>query len=299
VTVENLGFTQAQLRNWKLIDHFRTVLLPALDKAPKHPSENDPRRQLTADAYFSLFLFRLFNPIITSMRGLCAASQFKKMRQISARPVAPSSFSEGQHLFNPEVLEKIVRDLARQCHCLPQFGDAQMRQAVKELTIIDGTVLRAVNRMAWAPAAGHGSSIKLHLHFSVFEQVPADWSITPGNVSEQKEWKKKIKADAFYVVDRLYGHDLLYLKQLQKRRVHFVSRQCENIKRAPQEAPRPLTEEDIKAGVISDRLEELGLFGGGPILRVVEIVVDGKRFILATTRLDLPAWMIALIYRYR
>ena len=82
-----------------------------------------------------------------------------------------------------------------------------MREAVKALTIVDGTVLRAVNRMAWAPAAGFGSALRLHLHFSVYDQVPTDWSITPGNASEAKEWKKKTKTEDFYVVDRLYGQD--------------------------------------------------------------------------------------------
>ena len=294
-----MNFSESDLRNWNLLDHFRKVVLPLVQAAPKTASELDPRRQLVGEEYFSLFLFRMLNPIITSMRGLCAATKFKKMRAVCRSPVAPSSFSEAQHLFDPEILAQVVRRLAAQAQGMAGFGDPRVREAIKTLTVVDGTVLRAVNRMAWAPAAGFGSALRLHLHFSVYDQVPADCSITPGNASEAKEWKKKTKTEDFYVVDRLYGQDLLHLKQLQKRGVQFVVRICQNVIRTPVGPDRVLSEADRQAGVVSDRLEELGLLGGGPVLRLVEVQADGKTFLLATTRQDLPAEIIGLIYRYR
>ena len=42
-----------------------------------------------------------------------------------------------------------------------------------------------------------------------------------------------------------------------------------------------------------------GQGGGGPILRIVRIEAGGQQFLLATTRTDLPAHLIGLIYRYR
>lgn len=290
---------EEELRNWKLLEQFRKVLLPRLQALPPTRTEEDPRRKLTADSYFSLFLFRMLNPVVTSMRGLCAASKFRKMREVCPHEVAPSSFSEAQHLFNPDILAEIVRDLAAQAKGMAGFGDPQVREAVQALTIVDGTVLRAVNRMTWAPAAGHGSSIKLHLHFSAFDQVPVDWSITPGNVSELKEWKKKTKPGSFFAADRLYSEDHQHLKQLKKKGTDFVIRLLGHVIRTPQQPARPLSEEDRKAGVVSDRIEHLGCREGGPILRIVEIHSAGKVFLLATTREDLPAHVIGLIYRYR
>jgi hypothetical protein len=292
-------FTEEQLKSWKLVEHFRSVLLPRLEARPKTPTELDPRRKLTADSYFSLYLLGMFNTTVTSMRGLVAATQFKKVKSICPHPVAPSSFSEAQHLFSPEILSDIVRDLAAQAQGMVQFGTAEVREAVKALTIVDGTVLRAVSRMAWAPASGFGSAVRLNLHFSAFDQVPVDWSITPGNRSELKEWKKKCKQGSFYVGDRLYGEDHLWLKQLKKNGIHFVVRLLGHIQLNPVGPPRPLTEADRKAGVVSDQVFELGCRGGGPTLRVVEIHAQGKVILLATTREDLPAEMIGLIYRYR
>lgn len=292
-------FTEADLCNWKLLVHFRKLLRRRIKNRPLSPTEKDPRRKLTLEPYFCLHLFRLFNTVLQSMRALCAASKFQKMREVCPEPVAPSSFSEAQHLFSPEILEEIVRDLARQAKGTVQFGDAQLRAAIDSLTIVDGTVLRAVNRMTWAPAAGHGSAVRLHLHFSAFDQLPVDWSITPGNVCERKEWKKKVHPGSFVVADRLYSEDHQYLKQLKKKGVDFVLRLLSNVTRTPVAPPRPLSPEDKAAGVLSDCMVQLGCLGGGPVLRVVEIQIEGKQLLLATTREDLPAHLIGLIYRYR
>lgn len=296
---EACNVTEGELRNWKLLERFRKILQPRLQAQSLTPSEEDPRRKLTAEGYFSLHMFRLFNPILNSMRSLCAASRFAKMREVCPEPVSLGSFSAGQHLFSPNVLEQIVRDLAQEAMGRLQFGEARVREAVRVLTAVDGTVMRAVNRMTWAPAAGHGSAIRLHLHFSVFDQCPTDWTITPANVCERKIWKQKIKAGDFFVVDRLYSEDHLLLKQIQKRGADFVVRLLSNVIRTPVDPPSGLSEEDQKAGVISDQRVELGGQGGGPQLRVIEVHADGKVLLLASTRLDLPAHLIALIYRYR
>jgi hypothetical protein len=290
-------WSEEDLCNWKLLEHFRKLLIPKLKKEPA--LDEDPRRKLVAEEYFSLCLFRMLNPLITSMRGLCATTHYRKMRQVCSERVSPTCFSEAQHLFNPDILAEIVCDLAAEAKGVAQFGDPQVREAIKSLTIVDGTVLRAVNRMTWAPAAGHGSSIKLHLHFSVFDQVPEDWSITAGKTSELKEWKKKVRPGSFTVADRLYSEDHLHLKRLKRDGADFVIRLLGNVTRTQKSDSRPLTSEDHKAGVVSDRIEELGILGGGPVLRVVEIHSQGKIFLLATTREDLPAHVIGLIYRYR
>lgn len=292
-------FKEHELRNWNLVEHFRTVLLPRLKARPPTPTQGDPRRKLTADAYFSLFLLGMFNTTVTSMRGLMAATGFRKIKAFCPHEVRASSFSEAQHLFGPEILEEVVRDLAAQAKGMVQFGSAEVRAAVEALTVVDGTVLRALNRMTWAPAAGHGCAIRLNLHFSVFDQVPIDWSITPGQTSELKQWKKKVQPGGFYVGDRLYSQDHLWLKQLKKKGVHFVVRLLGNVHRKPMAPPRELTEADRQAGVVCDQLVELGCRGGGPVLRVIQIHASGKVFLLATTREDLSAEIIGQIYHYR
>lgn len=291
---------ESDLKSWKLLDQFRRLLQPVLERAVPTPSQADPRREVLAEDYFCLLLFGLFNPALKSMSALCHASgRFAKMREVCSRPMAPSSFSEAQHVFDPEILAGILRQLARQAKGRAEFGDQRVRRAVQALTLVDGTVLRALNRMAWAPASGHGSAIKLHLHFAVFDQLPEDWTITPGKVCETKTWKRKVQPGTCYVADRLYSIDQRFLKEMQQRKIDFVLRLCGNVIRTPVAPPRALSSLDHAAGVVSDRQERLGLGENGPVVRVVEIHAARKVFVLITSREDLPAEIVGLIYRYR
>ncbi len=160
-----------QLHNWKLLERFRREIVPVLERAPRNSSEQDERRTLLAEDYFSAYLFSMLNPTITSMRALCHASHCDKMRQVCSRPLSPASFSAAQHVFGPDILDRVVRSLCRQALGRCQGGDARTRQALKALTAVDGTLLRAVPRMDWARSAGPSWAVRLH---------PAFFGVRPG-----------------------------------------------------------------------------------------------------------------------
>jgi hypothetical protein len=288
-----------QLRNWNLLDGFRRRVLPLLKARLASATEQDTRRTLFAEDYFCLFLFTILNPVITSMRALCHVTHCRKMRQVSATAVCPATFSAGQHVFDPKILEKVVRQLAQQAQGHGQGGDARVRQALSALTAVDGTVLRAVPRMAWAPAAGPGTAIRLHLHFNVFDQIPEAWPITPANVSEPKVFAKTVEPGAMIVADRNYGHDFGFLALLKARGIHFVLRLYNNLVLQPVGPDRPLSEADRRAGVVWDRQVRFGVHGDGPVFRVVRVEANGDVFHFVTTREDLSAELIGLIYRQR
>src|SRR6267154_2423359 len=63
---------EQDLRNWRFLRRFQMLLRKAERKVPASKRANHGLRKLHWDAYLSLFLLGLFNPIVTSMRGLCA-----------------------------------------------------------------------------------------------------------------------------------------------------------------------------------------------------------------------------------
>jgi hypothetical protein len=288
-----------QLRNWNLLERFRQRVLPLLQAQGPRATEEDGRRTLFAEDYFCSYLFAMLNPVIRSMRALCHVSHCQKMREVAAAPFSPAAFSEGQHLFDPAILEKMVRELARENQGRGQGGDGRVRQALKALTAVDGTVLRAVPRMAWAATGGPGKAIKLHLHFNVFDQIPEAWLITPGKVSEPKVLAQTVQPGALIVADRNYGHDFALLVQLRAQGIQFVLRLYNNLILAPVGPDRALTQADRRAGVLWDRLVRFGLHGDGPVFRVVRVEANGDLFQFVTTREDLSAELIGLIYRQR
>lgn len=288
-----------QLQNWKLLERFRQEVLPLLEARPSTPTEQDDRRTLFAEDYFCAYLFAMLNPAITSMRALCHASHCRKMRKVCSAPMSPASFSEAQHVFSTEVLDLVVRSLAKQARGCDSGGDPRVRQALASLTAVDGTLLKAVPRMAWAPAAGPSFAVRLHLHFSVLDQVPEAWTVTAGNLCERKVLDKTAQPGSMLVADRYFGNHYTLLEQWRQRGVHFVLRLNERAFLEPTGPARELTPADHQAGVVWDQPMRLGNTGKGPVFRVVRVEAGGQVFLLVTTREDLPAELIGLIYRQR
>jgi hypothetical protein len=290
---------QEQLRNWKLLERFRQEVMPLLSASPRSASEQDERRRLWAEDYFCAYLFAMLNPAVSSMRALCHASHCRKMRRVCSVPLSAASFSAAQHVFAPQMLERVVRSLSRQALGRAQSTDPRLRQALAALSAVDGTLLRAVPRMAWARAPGPSWAVRLHLHFSVLDQVPEAWTVTPGNVCERKVFRQVVQPGAMVVADRYYSEDYALLKQWQKRGVDFVFRLRDDAFLEPVAAPRALSPQDRQAGVVWDRQMHLGVRGRGPVARVLRVEAQGHVFLLVTTREDLSAELISAIYRQR
>jgi hypothetical protein len=291
--------SEAQLRHWKLLDAFQCRLAPHLERRGQTPTEADPRRTLFAGQYVCLLLFGLLNPVLKTIRAICAASHFERVQAESGGPpVSLASFSAMQQVVQPELLAGVLRELSSEA--LPLFGDDRVRQHVQELIANDGTLLPALPRMAWAlwqnPQNRAG---KLHLEFSVWRQVPVEFTVTDGNTSERAVWKSKLRPGACYVNDRNYSHDYHLIEHVQKAKASFVLRLHNNALFTALESARVLSEADRKAGVVEDMKVRLGSDPDGPVGRLVRVEAQGHIFLLFTNLDKLEAELVALIYRYR
>ncbi len=298
VTADNVQapLREDQLHNWKLLEQFQRHLAPRLATAGASAAAD---HQLTTSEYLSLQLFALLNPALKSARSLCVASRFQRVQQeVCRHPVKLTSFSEMQHVCDPELLAGLLRDLSTQA--LPTFGDAGVRQKVGELIATDGTLLPALPRMAWAlwqnPQNRAG---KLHLEFSVWRQVPAEFTVTPANTCERLIWKTKLRKGVCYVNDRNYSHDYRLIQAVQASGASFVLRLHNNAVMEKLAPARALTATDMQAGVVEDVRVRLGGKPDGPVGRLVRVESGGHVFLLFTDRDDLEAELVALIYRYR
>ncbi|MEY4569652.1 MAG: hypothetical protein RLZZ398_1091 [Verrucomicrobiota bacterium] len=289
---------EKQLSRWKLLDDFRERLAKAQAAAPKAAKRpGGPERKLLESDYFSLFLFGLLNPVVDSMRGLCAASHLKRVQEdVCTRPVSLGSFSEAQGVFDPELLKQVFLGLAGEIPT--SWGDSRLAHLADSLKLVDGTLLPALPRMHWALWLNdENRAAKLHLKFTVLRQAPSDALVTHGNSCERKELRKFMKKGETIVGDRYYGLEYGFLEELRKLGISFVFR-IRNKQRMEIVEELPLTEADRAAGVTWQGMVRLGDKWQGEPIRVVKVEVDGKELLLATD-LAIEAELIALIYRYR
>lgn len=263
-------------------------------------------REFFCDQYLSLLLLYFFSPTITSLNGLQRASELEKVqKQLGIGRVAAGTLSESASVFDPAAVQEVVRELAGRA--LP-LTTGRQAEALAGLTAVDGSVLSALPRMAWALWQDERHrGVKLHLHFDVLAGTPRQATVTPAACSEAAELEATLEPGRLYVTDRGY-HNYALFRRIIDAGSSFVARVKNNIAYVVQEE-REVSAEARQAGVIRDAvLSRLGTsHHKDELQQPVRLVVvqttgdDGQpcELWLITDRLDLDAELVALAYRYR
>lgn len=283
------------------------MLGPLLDRLHDEGTQRDRagNRKLFFDQYASLLLLYYFNPIITSLRGIQQAGQLAKVQKLlGCGRAALGSLSEASRVFDAESLHPLIAELARQAIPIVTGKEAE---ALRGLTAVDGSLLPALSKMAWALwLDDQHRAAKMHVHFDVLKGVPIDVTVTAGNGSETAQLRATLQPLRLYVIDRGYA-DYRLFQDIIDVGSGFIGRIKSNAVWTVLEE-RPVSAAAAAAGVRSDRVVQLGGPQSGAVfkqpLRLVEVHTSDDKgkpivLLLATNRLDLDAELVALGYRYR
>lgn len=295
-----------QLRGFKYLRLLGPLLRPLHDAGTARDRAGN--RDLHFDHYAALLLFYFFNPALTSLRGLQQATTLAKVRDRLGVPrTSRGALSEAARVFDPELLQAVIAELAgRAVTAVPP----EQRAALRDLTAVDGSLLPALPRMAWARwQDDRHRAAKMHVAFEVLRRVPVGVTVTEGAGSERQQWRRLCRPGGFYVVDRGYA-DYDLFRELRDAGCSFVARVQQNAAyEVAQE--RPLSAAARAAGVVRDcTIRRLGTEKHNQLLeRPLRVVVvatgavhpDGTpvELVLVTDRLELAAELVALAYRYR
>jgi hypothetical protein len=310
------------------LKYFRR-LLPLFKRLRAAGCERDKagNRTLTMDQYCSLVLLYLFNPVVVSLRSLQQASELKKVqKKLGCARASLGSLSESSHVFDPELLRGIVGELGAQLQ--PIAADARLAEIRHTVTLVDGTLLKALPRIAAAMwlttrtgTAHH--AWRLHRQFELEKHAPLRMDLTNGRNSGPSDEKTVLRAhlesDRCYVMDRWFAQFTLF-NDIHARQSSYVCRLRDNT--APEVVEqRTLSDEALAADVVSDQIVRLGQ-SGAPAARpdhplrlvMVRIEPHAKRshrkgntgagpsnglLRIATNLLDPPAEIIAVLYQHR
>ena len=283
------------------------ILGPLLERLHDEAIERDcaGNRKLFFDQYTALLLLYFFNPIVTSLRGIQQASGLDKVQKLlGCQRVALGSLSEASYVFDAESLHPLIGELANQAMPVVTSKEAE---ALRGLTAVDGSLLPALAKMAWALwRDDEHRAAKMHVHFDVLRGVPVEVAVTEGTGSETAQLRATLQPQRLYVIDRGYA-DYQLFQDIIDAGSGFIGRIKSNAVWTVIEE-RPVSAAAAAAGVVSDRIVQLGGSQSGLALRqplrIVEVHTRDDRgntvvLLLATNRLDLDAELIALGYRYR
>lgn len=273
-------------------------------------------RQWHMDQHIALLLLFMFNPICDSLRALQRASGLKKVQRLLGVPRASlGSLSEANRVFDADLLKGLIGELARQLKPLPH--DPRLADLGAILTLVDGTLLDALPKMAWALwKDDRHRALKAHVHYELLAGVPVQGTLTQARRHENHVLRTQLEAGRLYVLDRGFANYEL-LQEIRTAGSSFVCRIRDN-SRLIVHQERPLDEDAKRAGVVRDAVVEIGRRAGRQRVRVVEITCrpyrkvcgrktkydrsgpcSGETLLVVTDRMDLPADVVALIYKRR
>jgi len=302
-------------------------LAPLLDRLHQAGCERDRagNRQLHYDKYCLLMLLYLFNPIVTSLRGIQQASELKNVqRKLQCPRASLGSLSEATRVFAPELLKEIVAELGEQLQPLTQ--NKRLAEITQTITLVDGTLISALPKImeaSWRKANTGSGMVKwrLHTHFETLRGVPTRIDVTPnggGEYDERAVLEAAVEADRLYVADRGYAKFALFNKIVAAKSSYVVRLRDNSVWETVEPRYR-----NAAAGLDEILSDEVVRFPNGskqnqpdhPIrvicVRVNPHTTRGKYrggssgvdsdgvLRLATNLLDVPAKIIAILYSSR
>jgi len=302
-------------------------VLPLLKRLHLAGCERDKagNRDLHMDQYCALLLLFMFSPVVDSLRSIQRVSELRKVqRLLGCGRASLGSLSEAVRVFDPELLQDIISELAADLQ--PHARDPRLAELLQTITLVDGTLLPALTRIAEAMwlttrtgTAHH--AWRLHTQFHLDRHVPLRMDLTAGKNSGESDEKTVLRqhlaADHLYVMDRWYAQFKLF-DDIVAAGSSYVCRVRDNSSYEIQEQ-RELTAEARAANITFDAVVTLGdkpaRRPNHPVrLIMVQVAPHEKRsnrkgntgagpsdglLRIATNLLDVPAEIIALLYQHR
>jgi len=302
-------------------------VLPLLKRLHEAGCERDKagNRDLHMDQYCALILLFMFSPVVDSLRSIQRVSELRKVqRLLGCGRASLGSLSESVRVFDPELLQDIISELAADLQ--PYARDPRLAELRQTITLVDGTLLPALTRVAEAMwlttrtgTAHH--AWRLHTQFHLDRHVPQRMDLTAGKNSGQSDEKTVLRqhlaADHVYVLDRWYAQFKLF-DEIVAAGSSYVCRVRDNSSYQIHQQ-RELTAEARAAKVTFDAVVALG---DNPERRpqhqvrliMVQVPPHEKRsnrkgntgagpsdglLRIATNLLDVPAEIVALLYQHR
>jgi Transposase DDE domain len=314
-----------QLQGLKYLDK----LLPLFDRLHDVGCRRDKagNRKLHFDHYCALILLFLLNPVLRSFRALQQASLLEQVRRkVGCSRTSLGSLSEAVEILEPQRLEAIIAELWAEAPPTRGVGKGYVRQV---LTAVDGSVVKTLASLAEAAYLRDKNGDthcgwRFHTQFEIDRQLPVRIEVTSalngGKTDEKQVLRRSLQADRCYVMDRWYAEFALW-NEIVAVGSSYVCRIRDNSNLDAVVEERPVSAAARRAGVLRDIVVQLGTSHKAAArpdhtVRVILVQAEphqktgGRKggtagppsdgiLRIATDLLDVPAEIIADIYKYR
>jgi hypothetical protein len=276
-----------------------------------------PNRQLFYDDVVVVYLLAFFNPAVRSLRCIEDLSRLEEVnRLLSVDAVCRSTLSEANTLFDPKHLEGLIAHLRQK---LPQLKqqDGQLEHLLQQVISFDGSFFHIAGDVQWALwHRNQKSDTRRHVRLNCAFCQATGTVMGVSLSGDDGQGEGAALAAMIQAADDQVEHIYLFdsgvvsfdlIQTILSRSSHLLCNLREQVGFTVQRQ-QALREADRAAAVISDRIGHLSGSVKHPppagLLREVVIAYTDRhgqprQLRLLTDLLDVPAAVIAALYRYR
>jgi IS4 transposase len=267
-----------------------------------------------------VLLAAFYNPMVRSQRLIDALSSQDWMQERTGLARIPrSTLSDALARFDPEQLKPFIGDLCKKVGKLDR-KDPDLGLLTRQVIAADGTYFNLAGEALWALACRRGNTgksqarVRLDLQLDVVSETLLEGCVSgKGAGSEPRVLMEYLRPGAVYLVDRLYVH-FGFLNAVLAKGSSFVVRLKKSIGFTIKESVE-LVGQDKELGILEDQRGHLSgpvtkgnvgrasRTGKPPVQELRRVVVwdpaKNEQVLLLTDMLDVPAYVIAMLYRKR
>jgi hypothetical protein len=273
---------------------YRPVQRAMVGMSPLEAQGHRPLKMTFDDQLKALVFFHLEEHISAQhLLQVLEEDQFARDHIAPEEGIKKSSFAEAINSRGLEQLLHVYQNLQTNAVAVLPKEHADLG----DLVGIDGSLIDACLSMHWADYRKGSKKAKVHLGFDLNRSIPRKVFLSDGNGAERPFVSMILSPGQTGVTDRGYqAHDRF--DQWQEEGKHFVSR----IKAITKKKLLKSNEIDPNSNIFYDAIALLGTAGVNQTnkpVRVVGYTVNKTKYWVATSRHDLTADKIALIYKLR
>jgi hypothetical protein len=266
-----------------------------------------------------ILLAAAFEPAVRSLRTIDDLSLHPKVQALSGVDrVARSTLGDAMAKFDPKALKPLVGAIQKQ---LPHLGriDAETASLTRKILASDGSWFNLAGEVACALQCRRGNAgtqcrVRFNLQLDVDAFCPADFDVSgKGDGNEAAAFTRSIQPGCIYLVDRNFVN-FSFINAILEKDSNLVLRLKKGVNFDVQRTHEP-TEKDKTHNVLRD---EVGILPGPTsqgnadarsctskppacLLRRVTVWDEKNQceVMLLTDLLDVPAYVISVLYRLR
>lgn len=262
-------------------------------------------RVLHFDNLVMALLLAFYNPTCRSLRTIEGLSRVSQ-ETVGLKRLCRSTTSDALASFDPALLLPVIEDLRARVPALRR-ADADLDQILRKVIAADGSYFNLYADVAWAihltrSNGKDAAQVRLNFQLDVRTWLPMHLSLSGKDEgSEVQAVADELLPDVLYLIDRNFAA-FAFLKAVLDKGSDFVVRCKDDTPAVTVQEERSLTDADRRHGVVSDRIVTLP-GRDAPTRPLRELILQdpqtGQRIRVLTSLLDVPAYLIGVLYRHR